>query len=117
MTSAFDMGTRNLRLKGAGTYREGTDLAAGLYIVQNNGDASVTVSLLNSADDALQHTWLVEPGVMITLYVRQGYSEEIKEGCLLRSMTREMLLQVGTSASLPTGDTPALCSCRSVSTR
>lgn len=102
-TSAFDTGTRNLRLNSAGTYREGTDLAAGLYIVQNNGDASATISLLNSADGSPLHVWLVEPGVMITLYVRAGCSVGIPEGCLLRSMTRDMLLQEGTSASIDHG--------------
>lgn len=103
MTSAFDTGTRNLRLNGAGTYREGADLAAGLYIVQNNGDAPGTVSLLNSADGAPQHVWLAEPGEMITIYVRQGCSARVAEGCLLRSMTSDMLLQEGMSASITHG--------------
>lgn len=92
-TSEYDTGTRNLRLNKAGIYQEGRDLAAGLYIVQNNGDATTTVSLLNSADGTLLQSWSVEPGVMITLYVREAYSVQITEGCLLRSMTTKWLMQ------------------------
>lgn len=102
-TSAYDTGTRNLRLNEAGIYQEGVDLAAGLYIVQNDEDANASVSLLNSEDGALLQSWSVEPGVMITLYVREECSVQITEGCLLRSMTTKWIMQEGQQESIVHG--------------
>ena len=101
-TSVYDTGTRGLRVAAPGSYRAGTDVLPGLYIVGNNGSANAEVAVMDS-EGAAVHQWRLQPGAEYTLLLKDGWAVTIGTDCLLRSMTRGKQFQTGTAASVQQG--------------
>ena len=101
-TSAYDTGTRQLCLTEPGIYRTGVDMLPGLYIVQNNGSLNAAVTVTGSMSEVM-HAWILQPGAQYTILMKNGCAVELSNGCLLRSMAPERMLQVGTSADIRQG--------------
>lgn len=102
VTSAYDTGTRQLRVKQSGIYRAGVDMLPGLYIVQNVGSVNAAVTLTGSTGKVL-HAWSLQPGVQYTIFMEDGCAVEFSDGCLLRSMAPERMFQEGTSDEIRQG--------------
>lgn len=101
-TSVYDTGTRQLCLTEPGIYRTGVDMLPGLYIVQNNGSLNAAVTVTGSMSEVL-HAWSLQSGAQYTILMKNGCAVEFSDGCLLRSMAPERMLQVGTSADIRQG--------------
>lgn len=99
-SSAYDTGTRQLRTEQAGSYAAGKELQPGLYIVQNENAASADVRI-RDAGGALIREWRLMPDSYYAIHLKDGWSVEIGEGCLLRSMTTKYIFQEGTDAVVP----------------
>lgn len=101
-TSVYDTGTRQLCLTEPGIYRTGVDMLPGLYIVQNNGSLNAAVTVTGSMSEVL-HAWSLQSGAQYTILMKNGCAVELSNGCLLRSMAPERMLQEGTSADIRQG--------------
>ena len=102
VTSDYDTGTRQLRVKQPGIYRAGVDMLPGLYIVQNDGLVNAAVTVTDSTGEVL-YAWSLQPGAQYTIHMEDGYAVEFDDGCLLRSMTTEQLFQEGTATRMEQG--------------
>ncbi|MGN1019949.1 MAG: hypothetical protein ACI4O7_06220 [Aristaeellaceae bacterium] len=101
-SSAYDTGSRGLYLREPGTYCAGKDMLPGLYIVQNDGEEPADVAVSGSDGDLLD-AWRLQPGTQYTILLDSGHAVTMGEGCLLRSMTTELLLQEGAAAYVAQG--------------
>ena len=98
-TKTHDTGTRQLRIREAGVYTAGKNLAAGLYIVQNEGLTAADVSIIGR-DGETRHSWSLANDAHYTIWLDEGEHVEIGVGILLRSMTTQWLFQEGTRATV-----------------
>ena len=102
VTSDYDTGTRQLRVKQPDIYRAGVDMLPGLYIVQNDGAENAAGTVTDSTGEVL-YAWSLQPGAQYTVRMENGYAVEFGDGCLLRSMTTEQLFQEGTATRMEQG--------------
>ena len=102
LSSDYDTGTRQLYVTKPGVYSAGSELAQGLYIVQNISSANADAWVLG-ADSAVLHEWNLVPDARYTIFLKEGSSVEISQGCMLRSMTTQWLFQEGTTATVAQG--------------